>query len=341
MRWPLAWLTIALSCASLSAQTTRPVTFVWDVILGEPGVSAEIERNGAPASCPALGEPGPLERSCTLTVPVGPASFRARMANTDGEWGPWGDPVTLTIPAVTPGAPPGPFVIQFHRFSEAEAPRMATLVTADIATQVFGTTASCVLEGLAVGDVITVLLRERDGAVPSSVTSSLDGALTNRVNNDNAGDAFVRTYTLLVATAGDHTITVTFGGNSVFGFYADAWSGLASAVPSVSNTADNASGTSHSNGSVTTTGAGLILTMTGVLADASPYTAASGFTLSSSGYRSVRQYKLSGSAETTTGTLTSTGSVTSAGIALFFEDAAAGGAVAPIALHHYRTRRAQ
>lgn len=212
---------------------------------------------------------------------------------------------------------------------------MASRRVSNTAVQAFGLSTSCALAGVVAGDVITVRLRERDGNTPSSVSSDLDGALALIANNDNAGDYWSKVYSLVAVTGGTHTISVTFSGNSVFGFIADAWIGLSSASPSVGPvTADNASGTSHSNGSITTTGAGLILSLTGLQGDATPYTAASGFTLDSIPYRSFGQHKLSTSAETTTATATTTSSVASAGINLFFADASGGASIVPLVYHH-------
>jgi hypothetical protein len=229
MRWRVAWLAAALSCASLSAQTTRPVTFVWDVILGEPGVSAEIERNGAPASCPTLGEPGPLERSCTLTVPVGPASFRARMANEEGEWGPWGEPVTLTIPAVTPGAPPGPFVIQFHRFSEAEAPRMAASVETYAAPTIADFTSAggnqdfTIDGGSGANRVMYVYFRWRSDRGHSialtfnGVSLSAEGA---QADDTLLGTTSAQLYRLVAPASGNNTLRFAIGAGSGNGYAA-------------------------------------------------------------------------------------------------------------------------
>lgn len=120
MRWRVLVALAGLACAlaSLSAQTARPVTFVWDVDPGDSGVTAEVERNGSAIPCPAFTAPSPTERRCTATVPTGAGSFRLRMGNIESAWGPWSPVLTATIP---PGVGPGAFTLRFHRFSQAPA----------------------------------------------------------------------------------------------------------------------------------------------------------------------------------------------------------------------------
>lgn len=218
MRWRVAWLAAALSCASLSAQTTRPVTFVWDVILGEPGVSAEIERNGTPASCPTLGEPGPLERSCTLTVPVGPASFRARMANEEGEWGPWGDLATLTIPPAAPGDPPGPFTLRWHRFQEPTEHMAASVLQsagnldgAGTATSLAATFGSNVSAGSTLLAFVNVY-NASPGVSSVTDTQGNTWAQVASASLTSAGDPNFRieTWRAVGAVAGATTVTAAF-----------------------------------------------------------------------------------------------------------------------------------
>lgn len=138
MRWRLWGALAALACglASLSAQTARPVTFVWDVDdPGDSGLAAEAERNGAAVPCLAFTATTPTERRCTATLVPGPGTFRLRMANAAAAWGAWSDPLTATIP---PGAGPGAFTLRFHQFSEA--PPMAVTYVASDSDLAFGVT---------------------------------------------------------------------------------------------------------------------------------------------------------------------------------------------------------
>lgn len=109
----LRWVALALACAlastSAPAQTARPVTFVWDVLLDDPGITGEIERDGVVQSCGLLAAPSVLERSCVAVWPTGTGTFRARMASADGSTGDWSDPVALTI---APSASPGTFTVR-------------------------------------------------------------------------------------------------------------------------------------------------------------------------------------------------------------------------------------
>lgn len=108
-RWVLLWSLLA--SLTVSAQAPVPVTFVWDVEVGNPGVLAEVERNGVAVPCGTFVVISSTERHCAMAQPLGPATFRARMANVSGQWGPWSDALAATVGA---GASPGAFTITWH-----------------------------------------------------------------------------------------------------------------------------------------------------------------------------------------------------------------------------------
>ena len=113
--WVAAGLVVVVALATVAAQTTRQVTFAWDVTPGAPGTLAQIERDAVViGTCAALDAPSQSERRCTVTSPTGPGTFRARMGIATGEWGPWSSTITATIPPQT-GASPGAFVVGWHQ----------------------------------------------------------------------------------------------------------------------------------------------------------------------------------------------------------------------------------
>lgn len=108
MRWGLL---AALLVASLSAQTTVPVTVRWDVDAGDTGVSAELTRDGQPVPCAPVVVEGATARSCRSALPLGPARFALRMVNASGGAGPWLEADAVVVP----GAAPGAFTLLWHR----------------------------------------------------------------------------------------------------------------------------------------------------------------------------------------------------------------------------------
>lgn len=140
------------------------------------------------------------------------------------------------------------------------------------------TSANCSLVGVQAGDRLIVLVRERDGGSISSVTSDLDGALTQDVQRA-ATAAQAAIYDRPNATAGTHVITVTFGANRTFDFNASAWSGLATTGNAdTTGNAGNSGTTSHNNGNITPSGVSLLITCLGIGGDSGGATPPAGFT---------------------------------------------------------------
>lgn len=180
---------------------------------------------------------------------------------------------------------------------------MATLHNASTYTQGFGLTATTTI-AVAAGDLMTLTLRERDGGVPTVVSSSLDGAFTFVLARGNGVGDQIRLYYLVALTTGTHTITVTFGGNSVFDGHVDAWRSTGTwGVVDQSNSAANAATTSWSSGSITSTGGGVIVQGAAGAALFDTPVAGAGYTLATID-KHVRQYKLTAVGETTTAPFT-------------------------------------
>lgn len=205
-----------------------------------------------------------------------------------------------------------------------------------------GTTAtSGALTGTQSGDLITVVLRERDGGTPTGVSDSVNGAwdLTNNLavaRGAGVGD-HIRIYYFWNSGAGNPTVTVDYGGSVVFNAYVDCWSGAqtTSAVLDQTNSTTNGSGTSHSHGSITMTATGLALTGTAYSGEDGGVTPATDFTVADTLDKSSRQYRIT-TAITTTATETSANSTGSNGAIASFKEASGGSTAVPVFVHHLR-----
>lgn len=180
---------------------------------------------------------------------------------------------------------------------------------------------------LVAGDHVVVSVALRTDATISSVAGSTNGAFAQAGTHQTDTTTRSAIYYFENATGGAETITVTTGASVVAYVNVSAWTGIrTSGSLDQNNGASNASGTSHSHGSITTTGAGVIVTasaQSGVAAE----TVSSGFTaLTNAAARDYFQYKISASPETTTATYTTDASVATTGkIANFLDVAASSG----------------
>lgn len=185
---------------------------------------------------------------------------------------------------------------------------------------------SCTLSGLSAGDLIVGTIRTRDGETPATFETDLSGALTLAVQRGNGVGDYTAIYYDMNASAGDNVVTATFSGGAIGGIMAYAFAGIrTSGALDQTNNAANASGVSHNSGSITTTGAGVIVQHFAFSADHGPTVSDTGFTLNTASVaNAVAGYKLSGSTETTNGAVTTTNSVTSNSTIANFLDVAAG-----------------
>lgn len=200
------------------------------------------------------------------------------------------------------------------------------------------------LTGTAAGDLITLVFRERDGGVPSSISDTVNGSwdLTNNlaVRRGNGVGDHTAIYYFWNSGAGNPVVTVSFGGAAIGSAYVDVWSGAqtTSAVLDQVNSIANPSGMSHSHGSITTTTNGLILTSLACGADPSGWTPDTGFTARQTLDKNISDFKITTSTETTTATGTSGASITSNGAIASFKEASGGGTAVPVFVNNLRVQ---
>lgn len=174
---------------------------------------------------------------------------------------------------------------------------------------------------LVAGDHVVVCVALRTDAVINSVVGSTNGAFTQAGSPQTDTTTRSAIYYFENAAGGAETITVTTAASVVAYVNVSAWTGIrTSGSLDQNNGANNASGTSHSHGSITTTGPSAIITVSAQSGVATE-TVSSGFTaLTNIGARDYFQYKISGSSETTSATYTTDVSVATTGkIANFLE----------------------
>lgn len=193
---------------------------------------------------------------------------------------------------------------------------------------VVNTTNDRTLTSVVAGSTLVVMIGNRTSTdLPTGISDTVNGAwtLTNGVGNGANGIAS-GIYFFPNSGAGSPVITVTYSASVTNIMAAQEWGVSNSSVTEeASNSASNAAGTTHSHGSVTTAGAGLILTacvQSGTLTE----TVASGFTaLTDNGLRLWMQYKITTTGETTTGSYTSVESAGTEGTILALMEPSAGG----------------
>lgn len=274
MRWRLAACAALLAVVALSAQATRQVTFAWEMPTDDTGAQAEIERDGVAEWCQV--QFSGQTRLCTLTVPVGPAVYRARMATVDGAWGPWSEAVTLTVPPVTPGSPPGPFTIQLHHILEAADVSLLGYTTANASGGATSVNSPSFDSGGAT--IIAVWLGSLDG---TPVVTDNAGNTYTLGTNSNSGPFHGRwAYCLSPSTSATHVVTVSSTNDPSI---IVVWFNLVSAFDSQSTPNTGASVTSLQTGSVTPANNGsLVLAALMNYRDAGPIASVSinsGFTI--------------------------------------------------------------
>lgn len=205
----------------------------------------------------------------------------------------------------------------------------AQTVNTDYGTSATTHTATLTLEA---GDLVVVGIGSRDGATAvSSVHDSVNGAgspyteVLQRYWVANGIRAAL--YFFQNSAAGSATITVTHGSAARCGFNVSRWTGahLTSALDQ-SNGADNTSTTGpHSHGSITTTGAGLMVTASQQGTSGSVETPNAFTALTASGSaREYLQYLIVTGSTTDDGDYSTDVSVTSTGVIASFNQASGG-----------------
>ena len=355
MRWRVAACAALLACASLSAQATRAVTFAWEMPEDDPGAQAEIERDGVAQWCQV--QFSGQTRSCTLTVPVGAGVYRARMATIEGAWGPWLDAVTLTVPPVTPGSPPGPFVLLWH--SPLVPPSRESTMASHAASASGGTSsgstiATSSLGTAAAGDLVVVTANWYYGSF-TSITDSAGGNTWTQIGSElplAAGSLqYMRMYYSVLAVGGaGFTVTLTTSGDTFPSISADRFNGAsgwtldqgASAAPGSADTfgSTGATGTRSTANQVMVAGFATTHTIDTVWTAGSNVAWVLGgqWPTGSLACPTAQEYFLPSSAGTEAGEASwTTSAVWAARVATFsYTD---GGGNAARAMHHYRMRR--
>lgn len=188
--------------------------------------------------------------------------------------------------------------------------------------------------GIAVsaGDLLIGLASIRSGDVSATLSASdaTNGAWTCPAGTtilDTTGSTSVGICYFL--SSGAATIQPTFAaGVTVHSIYWSftAWTGAGTWSFDQGNETTNGSGTSHSHGSITTTGAGVIVTVAGQNPSLTDETPNASFTaLTSLNLREYWQYWITSGAQTTTGTYTSVTSHTSSAAIAGIKFTASGG----------------
>lgn len=207
-----------------------------------------------------------------------------------------------------------------------------------VQTSAADTTIEATITAVA-GDLITVLIVARDVVTISSVVGSLNGAYTaaGALQTTPASNDRAAIYYFENSSGGSETVTVTFSANVRGSINVARWTGAATsgALDQNNGQSNNPATTTPHHGSITTTGAGLIVTSMAAGGDIGTPTQ-SGFTGLTRGSLYVRDwygYRIVTGSTTEDGDLTGANSVVAAGkIASFLE---AGGGAFPAIIPYY------
>jgi hypothetical protein len=193
---------------------------------------------------------------------------------------------------------------------------MALLQETTVAEVGSGSSVTRTLPGVTAGSCLTLLVGSQFAEVPTGVSDDVNGAwaAADVVNTD--GSTSIRIYAFPNSGAGDVTITIAYTSISA-NIHASAqeWSDVqTSSILDQQNSNDTSGVTSHDCGSITTTGATVIVSAA-EFNSGETMTPGAGFTALNAAGRFAAQYKISASAETTTAPF-STGTTTNASCAV-------------------------
>jgi hypothetical protein len=193
------------------------------------------------------------------------------------------------------------------------------------------------------GDLVVVCTASRDNVAVTSVGDSVNGAASYTRAGAAGYDASTGWYAEIWyfenSGSGAATITVTWASGVRAGINAQRWTGAAtSSALDQNNENTNASGTSHPHGSITTTGAGLMITSLNTAGGFTSHTPEGTFTAltgnGAQGYdRSAYAYRIVTGSTTDENTHTTGSAVTSQGKIASFNEPAAGGSSPPQGSH--------
>ena len=192
------------------------------------------------------------------------------------------------------------------------------------------------LNGITAGSLIVVCMHCRSTGGCVSVSGTLNGSYTQAV----ASAAENAVFYFMNSASGNESLTLTFSGGPTANYgEAFEFTGIATTgALDQTNSNTNASGTSHSCGSITTTGAGVIVASaeTGGAVNKTPDDA--GFTkiayTPADASRPYSAYKISSGAETNTGSFTTNAATASYAAIANFLDVGGGGGGQPARARH-------
>lgn len=202
-------------------------------------------------------------------------------------------------------------------------------------TDTDGTMTCTFTGGVNAGDFLWFGSAVRSGSVTlSSVSDPTNGAWTcdaeAQIVNGGAGNEATGCYFENSAGTGGSnlTVTATYSGAATTYGHIVSWTGVAASASKDDFAEDNTdTGQPWLNGSITTTGAALIFSVTAVNATVTSAVPADSFTTLSTAARAHFQYRVVSSSTTTSGEWGESGTGTAmAGVVMSFKEAAAAGA---------------
>lgn len=191
-------------------------------------------------------------------------------------------------------------------------------------------TIAAALTGAASTNRLIMCITDRDGYAISGITDTVNGAWTLAGNGISAAAAARRAaiYSFPNGGAGNPTATATLAAASPKDASLSEWSGTGTGAADTSNSATSAAATSHSCGSITPSGASLLIAVLGTSADHGGVTAPAGFTLltvhGSAQQRCAYAYK-TGHTGAITPSFTTVNAVSSDAVVVAYLEAGGGG----------------
>lgn len=246
-----------IASVTLSAQTAVPVTFAWDVDNGTPDTSAEIERDGVMQPCGSWQAPTPTERRCVALMPLGPATFRARMRNADST-SPWSNPLVAIVGGGV-GSPPGTFTLTWHSPitlpSTGGGTSMSAFLQRNQATVFDGVVAYD--SDVAAGSTLFAMI-SFNPALEVAVTGITDTRgntwVADMTVTTGGGERTLARWRAANPTAGPNTITIAVSGTlDTQRVWVGEYSGVATASPLDRTASATGSSTTPSSGATATT----------------------------------------------------------------------------------------
>lgn len=182
------------------------------------------------------------------------------------------------------------------------------------------------LTGVAAGSMLTVTTSDRGGAVaPSGISDDVNGAWNLALGASNTTGFHSGVYMFPSSAAGTVVITVTYAIAGILLMGAQEWSHTGTVELEDSSTNQQTAATTHSHGTVSSAGAGLIITNS-IAESTLTETVAAGFTaLNDDGFRQWSQRQIVTGATSTDGAFTTSAAGNTYCVAVVYREVAAGG----------------